>query len=55
MTSMRELTEHEPSCGPSSRGCAPRWRQWRRAYEAGAIRDIAFTNRRERSNHCTPG
>jgi methylmalonyl-CoA mutase N-terminal domain/subunit len=44
MTSMRELTEHDPELRAELERLRAEVAAWRRAYEAGAKREIAFTN-----------
>src|SRR5215212_2824525 len=44
MTSMRELTEHDADLRAELERLRAEVAAWRRAYEAGAKRDIAFTN-----------
>jgi methylmalonyl-CoA mutase N-terminal domain/subunit len=44
MTSMRELTEHDAELRAELERLRAEVAAWRRAYEAGAKRDIAFTN-----------
>jgi methylmalonyl-CoA mutase N-terminal domain/subunit len=44
MTSMRELTEHDADLRAELERLRAEVTAWRRAYEAGAKRDIAFTN-----------
>ena len=44
MTSMRDLTEHDAELRAELERLRTEVAAWRRAYEAGSKRDIAFTN-----------
>ena len=44
MTSMRDLTEHDADLKAELERLRAEVTAWRRAYEAGAKREIAFTN-----------